>query len=100
MAFEEAQNLHLLRRFDKEFLVSFEGVNLCWIAARELAHRLDALPIGDRHELGFGLAVLAERLNAERLFDERLDANVVIVYFVLVGAIAWSSPAPDPNNGR
>ena len=68
MALEEAQDLHLFRQFDKEFLVPFEVMNLCGIAAGELAHGLDALPIGDRHELGFVFAVLTEGLNAERLF--------------------------------
>jgi len=74
MALEEAQDLHLLRQLDQEFLVAFEMMNLSGIAACEFSHGLDALPIGDRHELGFVLPVLTERLDTERLFDERLDA--------------------------
>src|SRR5687768_15721581 len=42
MALEEAQDLHLLRQFDREFLVPFEMMNRCGIAARELAHGLNA----------------------------------------------------------
>ena len=98
MALEEAQDLHLLREFDKEFLIPFEMMNLSGIAARELPHGLDALPIGNRHELGFVLAVLTQRLDSERLLDERLDAGFVVVGFVLVGAVARGSPAPDPDN--
>jgi hypothetical protein len=65
MALEEAQNLHFLREFNEEFLIPFEMMNLSGIAACELAHGFDALPIGDRHELGFILAILAERLDTE-----------------------------------
>ena len=93
MALEEAQDLHLLREFDEEFLIPFEMMNLCRIAARKFAHRFDALPIGDRHELGFVRAVLAQRLDTERLFAERLDTDFVVVGFVLVGVIARGSPA-------
>src|SRR5262249_3072647 len=95
MALEEAQDLHLLREFDEEFLIPFEMMNLCRIAARKFAHRFDTLPIGDRHELGFVLAVLAQCLDTERLSAERLDTG-----FVLVGVIARGSPAPDSDNGR
>ena len=38
MALKEAQDLHLLRELDKEFLIPFEMMNLSGIAARELAH--------------------------------------------------------------
>src|SRR5918999_2269914 len=100
MAREEAKDLNLLREVDEEFAITFEMMNLSRIAAREVTHGLDALPIGDCHELGFVLAVLAERLNTEGLFDERLDAGFIIVDFVLVGALARGSPTPDPNNGR
>src|SRR5262245_16909794 len=100
MALEEAQNLQLFRKFAKKFLIPFEVMNLSGIAARELAHGFDALPIRDRHELGFVLAVLTERLDTERLTDERLDAGFVVVGFVLVSAVTRGAPAPDPNNGR
>src|SRR5215831_3382539 len=105
MALEEAQVLHLLREFDEEFLIPFEMMNLCRIAARKFAHRFDALPIGDRHELGFVLAVLAQHLDTERLFAERLDTDFIVVGFVLVGVIARGSPAcgavrpPSPRPG-
>lgn len=59
MASEEAQDLHLFRKFDKEFLVPFEMMNLGGVAACELAHGLYVFPIGDRHELGFILTVFA-----------------------------------------
>jgi hypothetical protein len=78
MALTEAQDLHLFREFDEKFLIPFEMMNFSGIAACELAHGFDAFPIGDRHELGFVLAVLAQRLDTERLFDERLDAGFVI----------------------
>ena len=99
MALEEAQDLHLLRKLDQECLVPFEMMNPCGIAARELAHGLDAFPIGNRHELGVVLAVLAERLNTQRLVEERLDAGLVVVGFVRVGAVARGSPAPDADHG-
>jgi hypothetical protein len=98
MTLEETQDLHLLWEFDEELLIPIEMMNLSGIAARELTHGFDALPIGDRHEFGFVLAILPKRLNAECLFDKRLDANLVIVDFVLVGELARGSPAPDPNN--
>jgi hypothetical protein len=67
-------------------------MNLSGIAARELTHSLNVLPIGDRHELGLVLAVLAECLDTERLLDERLDSGFVVVGFVLVGAVARVRP--------
>src|SRR5262245_26917713 len=99
MALEETQDLHPLRKLDQEFIVPFEVMNLRRITARELAHGLNALPIGNRHELGFVLAVLAERLNTQCLVEERLDAGLVVVGFVLVGAVTQGSPAPDADNG-
>ena len=74
-------------------------MNLLGIAACELAHRLDTSPIGNRHELGFVLAVRAERLNTQRLAEERLHANFVVVGVVLIGVLARGSPAPDPDDG-
>src|SRR5262249_10146472 len=100
MTRKEAQDLHLLREFDEKFAIPFEVMNLSGMAARELAHGFDALSVGDSHELGFVLAVLAQCLDTERLFDERLDAGFVVVRFVLVGALARGSPAPDTNNDR
>ena len=67
MTFEEAQDLNLLRKFDEEFLIPVEMMHRSGIAACELAHGLDAFPIGDRHELGFILAILVQRLDTERL---------------------------------
>src|SRR5438046_6754200 len=98
MASEKAQDLHLLRQFDQELLVTFEMMNLRRIAARQLAHRLDTFPIGNRHELGFVLAVRPERLNTQRLAEEWPNANFVGVGFVLIGEMARGSPAPDPDN--
>src|SRR5262245_23314519 len=45
MALEKAQDLHLLREFDHEFLIPFEMTNLSWIAAGEFAHGFDAVPV-------------------------------------------------------
>jgi hypothetical protein len=75
-------------------------MNLRGIATCNLAHGLDAFPIGKRHELGFILAVLAERLDTQGLVEERLDACFVVVGFVLVGAVARGSPTSDADNGR
>src|SRR5919106_954479 len=86
MAFEELQDLHLPRKLDQEFFIPLQMVNLERIAARELAHRFDTLPIGDRHEFGLVLEILAKRLHAQCHVDERLDAGFVIVDLVLVGA--------------
>jgi hypothetical protein len=53
MAREKAQDLHRLRQLEQKFLVPFEMMYLGGIAARELAHSLDAFPIRNRYELGF-----------------------------------------------
>jgi hypothetical protein len=73
-------------------------VNRCGVPARELAHGLDAFPIGDRHELGFVLAVLAERLDTQCLGEERLDAGFIVIGFIGVGMVAQGSPAPNTSN--
>ena len=63
MAREKTQDLHRLRQLEQKFRVPFEMMYLGGIAAREPAHGFDASPIGNRHKLGFVLAVLTERLD-------------------------------------
>src|SRR5262245_29107508 len=99
MAREEAQDLHLFRQLEQEFLIPFEMMNRCRSTARELAHGLDVFPIGNRHELSVVFAVLAERLDTQHLVEERLDAGFIVVGFVLIGAVTRGSPAPDADNG-
>ena len=44
-------------------------------------HRLDALRIRDRHELGLALAVLPERLNPQRCLDQGLDPDLIVASY-------------------
>ena len=46
------------------------------------------------------LAVLAKGLHAKRLLDQRLDADLVVVGFIFVGALARRAAAPDAGDGR
>ena len=68
------------------------------IVACEARHGLDALPVRDRDELGLGVAILAELLDAQRLLFERLDAVFVEVVGVLVGAGEGGAAAPDARD--
>src|SRR5262245_11702357 len=43
-------------------------------------------------------AILAQRLNAERRLDQRLDADVVVVGLVRVGVFGAGATAPDARN--
>src|SRR5215212_5392189 len=70
------------------------------IAAREAGHVLDALPGGDRYELGLGRAIFTERLDPQRFLDQGLDAGFVVVRLVLVSPFGPRATAPDPGNGR
>ena len=88
MALQQLQHLHFLRELDEELPIPRQMMDSPRIAVREAAHRLDALPMGDRHELGLGRAILAEGLDGQRLPDQRFDADLVVVDLVLVGALA------------
>src|SRR5262245_58180387 len=70
------------------------------IAAGEGRHGLDALPVGDRHELALGVAILAQRLHTQGLLDQGRDADVVVLLLVLVGAFPRHATAPDARDGR
>src|SRR5262245_59250046 len=94
------QYLHLLRKLDQKLFVAVQMVDPSRIAVREAAHRLQAFPIRDRHELGLVLAVLAERLDSERLVQKRFDAGFVVVSLVLVCQAARGAAAPDADNRR
>src|SRR5260221_2253171 len=100
MALEELHDLHGFRQFDQELLVPVEMMDVGRIASGEARHRGNVLPVGDRHEFGLMLAILAEGLDAERLLDQRLDADVVIVLFVLVGPFPGHATAPDAGDRR
>jgi hypothetical protein len=73
-------------------------VDFAWIFSGKPRHRLDGFPIGYRHELAFGLTVLAKAFDAERFFLQRLYADLVEVFRVFVGALALYPPAPDAGD--
>jgi hypothetical protein len=98
MALDEPQDLHFSWKLDEEFPVPFEMMNVPGIAARERTHGVNTFPIRDRHELGVVFPILAERLNTERLADERLDASLVVLGLILVGAFSWRATAPDTDD--
>jgi len=84
----------------RKFRIARQVMDLVGVAAGERTHRLDALPIRDRHELGLVRTILARRLHAERFLDQRLDADLVIVGFVFVGARPCRAAAPDADDVR
>ena len=57
----------LCGQLDQELRIALEMMDGGGLAAGERAHLLDALPIGDGHELGLVLAILAEGLDAQGL---------------------------------
>src|ERR1044072_8920976 len=88
MAGEQADDLHRLRQLDQKLRIAVEMMDVGGIAAGEAGHRRDVLPVRDGHELAFVLAILAEGLYAERLLDQRHDADVIVVILVFVGPLA------------
>src|ERR1041384_2584428 len=100
VAGEQPDDLHRLRQLDQKLRIAVEVVDVGGIAPGEARHRRDVLPVGDGHELALVLAILAECLYAERLLDQRHDADVVVVLLVFVGALAAHAAAPDAGDGR
>src|SRR6188472_2354361 len=96
----DCQDLHTIRQFDEEFGVSSKVMNTSRIAASQARHRLDALPIRNRHELRIGFPVLSECLYSQGFLEERLDADLVVVFLVLIGAVSRRPPPPDARNSR
>jgi hypothetical protein len=106
MALEEPQNLGLLRELAEGLPISRQVMNSLPIAAREAAHGLNALPVGGRYELGLGPAVFAKGLDGQRLLDQRLDADLVVVGLVVAGSFltfacsGFTPPSPQPTRKR
>src|SRR3954471_17001507 len=98
MAGPQAQDLHLLRQLNRELRVPLKVMDAGRIASGEGRHRLDALPIRDRHELGLTLAILAERLDPHRFLDQGLDPDLVIVGLVFISPLGPGAAAPDPSD--
>ena len=92
MGGEDSENLDAAWQFNQELRISIQMVNARRIATCEPRHRFNAFPVGDRDELGLIGAVFTERLDAHRLFDERLDTNFVVVGLVCVGDLAPRRP--------
>src|SRR4029453_6207030 len=67
VAGEQPDDLHRLGQLDQKLRIAVEVVDVGGIAPGEARHRRDVLPVGDGHELALVLAILAERLHAERL---------------------------------
>jgi len=67
-------------------------MDLCWISAGKTRHRLDAFPIGDSHELGLPIAILAERLDTKSLLDERFDPGLKAVLLVFISPLTFYAP--------
>src|SRR5262245_52989272 len=70
------------------------------VVAGEARHRLDALPVRDRHELSVVRAILAQQLDGERLLLERPDAFLVQVPGVFVRLGGDGAAAPDAGDLR
>src|SRR5688572_4802059 len=84
----DSEDLNTAWQLDQELRISIQMMDARRIATGETRHRLDAFPVGDRDELGLVCTILTQRLYAHRLFDQRLDADLVVVGLVFVGDLA------------
>src|SRR4029450_8916191 len=96
----DLEHLHGLWQFDQELGVTFEMMDATRVRAREARHRLDALPIGDRHEFSLVATILEQHLHGQRLLLQRGDAVLVIVFFFLIRLGGGSAAAPDAGDRR
>ena len=92
--------LHVLWQLDKKLFIALQVVNVGGVAIREGGHRLDAFPVGNRDELRFVGAIFPERLDAHCFFDQRFDADFVVVGLVLVSSFRLGATAPNAGDGR
>ena len=61
--------------------IPIQMMNLGRVTAGEARHRFQALPVGNRHELGFHLSILAQGLNSHSFLDQRLDPNSKLYFW-------------------
>ena len=98
MALVNSKDLDSLGHLNEELGISWQVMNPVRVPACKSRHGFDTFPVGDGHELGLGVAIFAEALNAEGLLHERPDAGLIVVLLVLVGARPANSSAPDPGD--
>src|SRR5262245_24991037 len=79
----DVEHLDAVRQLDKELRVAREVMNAPRVLAGKTRHRLHALPVGDRDELGLAGAVLVQELDAQRFLLERTDAVLVEIGRIL-----------------
>src|SRR3546814_1874990 len=91
--------LYPFRQLDQELRIALQMMDAPRVVAGEARHRLDAFPVGDRHELALVRPVLPQHMHAQGLVGERLDAVFVEIPCVVVGPGARRAAAPDARYG-
>src|SRR5690606_30247809 len=76
---DDLEHLHAFGKRYQELGIAFQMADATRILAGVAGHCLDALPVGDRDELGLARPILAQHLNPERPLCQGPDAVLVKV---------------------